>query len=93
MFPVDLVRTFHAWGHATRSNVAHVRSCASRKLPACGLAPLQCGGNLAKGEIEHVVQQKRSPLERRQPVECHEQRNGQVLGKIRSAVGCERCGI
>jgi hypothetical protein len=70
-----------------------VRACAGGKLPARSLAPLQRRPHFAEGELEHVVQQEGRALERRQPVERQEQRNGQILGQLRAAVGRERCRI
>jgi len=73
--------------------VREVRACPSGKLPARSLAPLQHRGHFAEREIEHVVQQEGRPLERRQPVERQEQRDGQILGQLRAAVGRERCRV
>jgi hypothetical protein len=42
------------------------------KLPARSLVPLQCLGHFAEREIEYVMQQEGSALERRQPVERQE---------------------
>ena len=93
MFRIDLPRTRRRRGRAAWSCCAHVRPCAGGKLPARRLAPLQCRGHFAEREIEHVVQQEGSPLERRQPVERQEQRDGQILGQLRAAVGRERCRV
>src|SRR5262249_22020155 len=64
MFRVDLARTLRR-SRAAWSRAAHVRSCAGGKLPACTLTPLQPGCHFAEREIEYVVQQEGSPLERR----------------------------
>jgi hypothetical protein len=80
-------------GDAAWSYCAHVRPCAGGQLPARRLAPLQCGGHFAEREIEDIVQQEGSPLERRQPVERQEQRYRQILGQLRATVGRERCGV
>ena len=58
---------------------AHVSACAGRKLPTRGLTPLQCRRHFAEREIEHLVQQEGSPLQRRQPLQCQQQRYGQIL--------------
>ncbi len=89
MFRVDLARTCRRHGRAEWSRLAHVRG----QLPARSLAPLQCRSHFAEREIEHVVQQEGSALERRQSVGRQEQRHGQILGQLRAAVGRERCRI
>jgi hypothetical protein len=53
-----------------------VRACARGELPARRLATLQCRADFAEREIEHVVEQEGSALERRQLVEEEEQRDG-----------------
>src|SRR5262245_34932513 len=93
MFGVDLARTRWRRGRAAWSRHAHVRPCPGGKLSAGRLAPLQCRGYLAEREVEHVVQQKGGPLERRQAVERQEQRNRQILGQLRATVGCERSRV
>jgi hypothetical protein len=67
-----------------------VRPGTRGKLPARRLAPLQCAGHFAEGEIEHVVQEERCAFERRQPIERQQQRHRQVLGQLGAAVGRER---
>jgi hypothetical protein len=69
------------------------RTCAGGKLPARSVAPLQRRRHFAEREIEHVVQQEGSALERRQPVERQEQRDGQIFGELRAAVRRERCRV
>src|SRR5262249_23678645 len=92
MFRVDLARTLRR-SRAAWSRAAHVRACAGGKLPACSLTPLQPGCHFSEREIEYVVQQEGSPLERRQPVERQEQRDGQLLGPFRPVVRRERCRV
>ena len=80
MFCVNPARRLRRCSRAAWSRCEHMRACAGGKLAARSLAALQCRGHFAERQIEHVVQQKGSPLERRQPVECQEQRDGQILG-------------
>jgi hypothetical protein len=90
MFRIDLARAGRRRGGAAWSRRAHVRTCTGSKLTARRLAPFKRRGHFAIREIEHVVQQEGSPLERRQPVEHQEQRDGQILGQFRAAIGRER---
>jgi hypothetical protein len=78
---------------APRGRTERTWARASGKLPARSLAPFECGGDFAEREIEHVVQQEGSPLERRQPVQHQQQRYGQILGQLGAAVGREGRGV
>ena len=72
------------------------RTCARARAASCRHAASlrsSAAAHFAEREIEHVVQQEGGPLERRQTVERQEQRNGQILGEFRAAVGRERCRV
>ena len=74
MLRIDLARTLRRRRGAAWSYSAHVRACPGRKLPARSLAPVQCRGHFTEREIEHLVQQEGSPLERREPVKRQKKR-------------------
>src|SRR5215472_17843802 len=93
MLRIDLARTRRRRGGAAWPYCADVRACPGGKLSASRLAPLQCRGDFAEREIEHVVQQEGCALERRQLVENQEQRDGQILSQFRAAVRRERCRV
>src|SRR5262249_25575432 len=93
VFDIDTTGSRWRRGRAAWSRHAHVRPCPGGKLPARRLAPFQRRGYLAEREVEHVVQQKGCPLERRQAVERQEQRNRQILGQLRATCGCERSRV
>jgi hypothetical protein len=90
MLGIDPVRARRGQGRTAWPRCAHARAGAGGKLPARRLAPLQCRGHFAEGEIEHVVQQEGCAFERRQLVEDQKQRDGQILSQFRAAVGCQR---
>jgi hypothetical protein len=68
---------------------AHARSRAARQLAASRLAPAQRLGHLRERVVEHVVQQKRSALERREPVQRQQQRDGQIFRHLGLRIGCK----
>src|SRR5262245_52009423 len=90
MLRIDLARACAWRGRAAWSRGAHVRARASGKLPACCLTAIDRRRDVAEREVEHVMQQESSALERRQSLERQEQRDGEVLGQLGVTVGRER---
>ena len=62
---------------------------ASWRLAAGGFAAAERGGDAGKIEPEHVVQQERGALQRRQPFEDEHQGDGEVVCEAVSRVGIE----
>jgi len=70
--------------------------CARARAASCRQAASlrsRGRGHFGEREIEHVVQQEGSALERRQPVERQEQRYGQILGQFRCGVSGRERGL
>ncbi len=57
---------------------------ASRQLAAGGFVAPDRLGDLGEGDIEDVVHQERGTLERREPLERHHQRQGDVVDLVSS---------
>ena len=74
-------------------DVAHTRSGAAGELTARRLVAAQRVRHLREGIVEHVVQQKRRALERREPIERQQQRDRQILGELGLRIGRERSGV
>ena len=62
---------------------------AGGKLAAGGFAAAERGGDAGEIEPEHVVQQERGALQRRQPFEDEHQGDGEVVREVVSRVGIE----
>src|SRR5581483_5004424 len=90
MLGADLAGTRWRRRRAAWLRGTNTRTGARGKLSAGSFAPRQHLGHFAERKIEHIVQQKGSALERRQPLENQKQSNRQILGQFRVTVGSER---
>jgi hypothetical protein len=56
-------------------------------LPAGRLAAAEDGGDLRVADVEHLVEQERGALVRREPLEQREERNRQIGCRLEGAIG------
>ena len=65
-----------------RAFVAHRTAGPCRQLPAGRLGAVEHRGDLGERHVEDVVQQEGGALQRRQPVERQQQREGKIVGEF-----------
>src|SRR5258706_856395 len=61
----------------------HAAPCSAGKLPRRHRGPTNHGGYLLEGQLEHIVEDERQSLSRRQGIEYHKERKTNRVGKQR----------